>query len=151
MLLPYRRSLDVYLVQHSTHIRTHNILNYVTCAMHRTHTQMGSPTLFYNMIYTHHSHININDLLNKFPIICNIRKCVEWGRAIGRGREKARARPMHFHSFVDLFHLDVFLQWLRLFLSNNTHSSRYWCGWWWWWWWRSGRQKRRKGQGGGER
>lgn len=33
--------------------------------------------LFYNMIYTHHSRININDLLNKFPIICYIRKCVE--------------------------------------------------------------------------
>lgn len=37
----------------------------------------GVPLLFYNMIYKHHSHININDLLNKFPIICYIRKCVE--------------------------------------------------------------------------
>lgn len=120
MLLPYHhRSLDVYLVvQHSAHIRTFNILNCVTY-VYLYHVN-GVPMLFYNMIYTHHSRINISDLLNKFPIICNIRECVEWGR--DRESERVSARPLHFHSFVDLFLLDVFCFRIDCILFRKTHS-----------------------------
>lgn len=102
-------------LRHSTallHTRTYSILNYVTYMCTHVYALIVYEMLFYNMIYTHHSRININDLLNKFPIICNIQKCVEREREWECVRERKTA--LHFHSFVDLFHLVIWL----LFFSH---------------------------------